>query len=1582
MTISASSTKAPSLERRTSTFKGEIANIWAQVQARVVQLAGGDPSKIQADLSIDDVLSCLEKAQDASSKKDSSIRSAFERTLQFIDTVGGVVAGGTGEAFPPSELCFNAVSMVIHTWQDYQGVFESLATLLEKCSQYFSRLEYHIQGRMDAKLAKVAVQHLQLFVEICDRTIKLRRSKRRKLSVFTKLLFLNDNDIADLLEKMKSLVDEEGRLVAAQTFSFAAQAVVSTRENLAISRAVNSKIDMLIASRSDSLKESDKRRRRERILDTLAFDENKLDQEKREPDPYWQRIYYNYRKCVVPGTGQWVFDENEFKAWERGSRDSPSILAIEGTEGSGKSYLSSTIIRRLRNRSSAATAAATDSDSDARTLLAFYFVEGDSKEELKRTNHIDVITKSIIWQFVQADMSYMKSVAGICERNRDIDPHEIATKLLFENPDIGQTIDANFFIVIDGLNDVVGDTLVPFLGNAVSSARSHHKIRILLTGRPRAFEQISAADKGITFRTIHISECNRPDIDMYIESRMDKVEALRNKERFGVKDLRKKIRVALCDKTSGDYFRVNTILKRISHLDYVNDIDQVLENAGRERSQQIQAEIESLNNVRNAKEIAEINEIILWILYGREWFRPRQMAAVLYVQSGELSLLTLEAKLQLKYTLFEVDSDGDVDFRSYEIVELIPEGDQGQALTDQATKRILPEEVDILRHFLRTVCPPALYGKFDFETVFDQKLHHASGTIHRDDKDTAEAKLAVTCLRVLTEKRDARREIIRPYAVNYFHQHLAAVDLSLVDRKWKRVAGPLLTKLFLDEASTDALIWTNDTETTRDLAWMAREAWLDGDGAAREIVRWLKESVAMSDIPDERDRAWVRGLTGSSEPEKELLLRLAKRMVVHWLREETRQLLAVYAFSFILGALKKINRSDKPEKPTANINANGDTTDETPTLEDITELESWSHTLLDCKKDTLWEVQVAVILRNYNFLHQAEAKCRHALTLDPSNWRASYYLAHVVSSNSEAIEILNNIISKLGKDEQWMAEHNHVWAYSEMLFDRGQRYWNAEQFDQAIASFTESVKVNYAGFKRILTIIEQYYDRRLWTDILELLKTIQAGADATSSSNSNTSTSKNKSHLSRMLVDLASEETFHNIVLQTAVETGQFAFIENVYEDAIKLSTQMEAFTSLYYIRYHYANEIFQQDSPDAEERAIALWETALKEDLPRSFLDIDFVLPFLTVKLAPIYLSRASAAEPDSETAHDYLNRIASITPDEGSVSSASTSQSNVILPAKLYLARYYVLTGDKKRAKQIVRSAVKIALEMLSDDDADNDYLAYWRLLLVFLPLDDNNNALAAVAMAAAASRIAFANFNAGPVCGPGMPLIDEPKRNPSPGQSNGNVKDHNSPRGKKERKEQSPRGRPAPSITTNSISLQMHPGAGPGTPDTRRPSTPNSLPRTPELKPVALADLHLHSHSEPASAPASVRGDADVDIELEEEDAVVPIFAICDGGCGRYWQDASEMWWCKDCINLTFDRECFEQLRAGTLPLKICGKDHAFLEVPRLAGHSMNGNANANGNGSVAGIDVPRGYVPLNGKAVSLEEWKRGIVRDYIE
>ena len=77
-----------------------IKAIWNQVTATVIQLAGGDQTKIKDGLSIEDVLDCLEKIQQSDKKaveKHALIRNAFGNTLKCIQTVGGIVASGAGQ---------------------------------------------------------------------------------------------------------------------------------------------------------------------------------------------------------------------------------------------------------------------------------------------------------------------------------------------------------------------------------------------------------------------------------------------------------------------------------------------------------------------------------------------------------------------------------------------------------------------------------------------------------------------------------------------------------------------------------------------------------------------------------------------------------------------------------------------------------------------------------------------------------------------------------------------------------------------------------------------------------------------------------------------------------------------------------------------------------------------------------------------------------------------------------------------------------------------------------------------------------------------------------------------------------------------------------------------------------------------------------------------------------------------------------------------------------------------------------------------------------------------------------------------
>lgn len=75
----------------------EIEAIWREVNNKVVELAGGDPNKVQKTLDINAVLKYVDNVQASEKKKSEkfgTFKSIVGRTLQCINTVGGIVAEG------------------------------------------------------------------------------------------------------------------------------------------------------------------------------------------------------------------------------------------------------------------------------------------------------------------------------------------------------------------------------------------------------------------------------------------------------------------------------------------------------------------------------------------------------------------------------------------------------------------------------------------------------------------------------------------------------------------------------------------------------------------------------------------------------------------------------------------------------------------------------------------------------------------------------------------------------------------------------------------------------------------------------------------------------------------------------------------------------------------------------------------------------------------------------------------------------------------------------------------------------------------------------------------------------------------------------------------------------------------------------------------------------------------------------------------------------------------------------------------------------------------------------------------------
>jgi Cdc6-like AAA superfamily ATPase len=731
---------------------------------------------------------------------------------------------------------------------------------------------------MDAKLSKLAAMQMDLFIRVCDKALQLRYSHGRKFQMAVKVMFLADDGIQPFLGEMAKLIDKERNLVQAQVFLSTREAVATAQKNLELSRRVENVVTDMQARDKDVDRENS-------IKQALGFP--------KEPTTPWRFRYREYLNLRLSNTGQWVFNEPAFASWETGQSD-VNILAIEGGNGTGKSFLASTIIQHLMHKKST-------TETEPRVSTAYYFFEGEARDAVKNANNMETAAKSIVWQLTQAERNYKKSVAKICQDSQEIDPSSISSELLFENSDL---VDMNvvFYIVIDGLSGKMGEGMLRFLKRA-SAVKGQH-VRVLLTVDSECFQHLTSVE-NVILNSIPISSKSRPDVERVIQSRMDSMLALSKKNRPDIQQLRAKICRDLYQATAGDYFRINMALDDISKRQYHSGVLDALSKAGDGRTAQIIREIEEINQNCSEPEISEINEIIVWIQCYRESLSERQMAAALNTAVGESSLLTLADKIKEKYPLFKITNKGEVAFRAPEVEESIPNKQLSSTQEpDTPETAVSPGEIAMVTHFLSTVCPQDTYKKLDFEGFLNSKKKDRKPQIYKHALHIQEARIAFTCLRLITGETETPSEDLLLYAKTKFLDHLSAVNLALVDIEYKKQFGPLLIKLFTNQTCIDIALHINEFPESLFKSQKIRQLWFKDD-TTKLILRWLSDTAVTLDIDNEA-RDWVTGLL-QSEDHRELLLPAAKCMAIHLVQEFHFLPFNWSAHNFIVAFLDKVS---------------------------------------------------------------------------------------------------------------------------------------------------------------------------------------------------------------------------------------------------------------------------------------------------------------------------------------------------------------------------------------------------------------------------------------------------------------------------------------------------------------------------------------------------------------------------------------------------------------------------------------------------------------------------------------------------
>ncbi|KAJ6105469.1 hypothetical protein N7512_008986 [Penicillium capsulatum] len=820
----------------------ELASAWRDMEEKMHELASLSHGKnYDENLTADNVRENLQAIQNRKkSEKMDKVKRVFNDSLQVIGVVGGMVAEAASQVFAPAGQCYNALNFVIAAYQGYQRAFESLDSVFAACNDFLNRLTDYVQANMSKNMSMICCDVLRHFVYVCERAIRLRSSALFKVTTYAKIAFLSKDEFSDMLSTMDGLANRELLQSTADTYLNAKEA------------ADNSKIarELLEGDRSEKADEKKERKDKATLVKILAFDQgaSTWDSHAEAPIASWGSTYQNIRLNTVADTGNWLFKTNAFRAWAKKKSDTP-VLAVVGGEASGKSFLAANAISHLRAHGSG-------EEMDSRHLVGFFFLN-----EKKANAGINALGKSIIWQFANSDASYMQSVALTAEEDGQIDPKDILTKLLLHNHKALESIDATFYIVINKLGDEkenVHDGVVDFLKNA--SLSSNKSVRILFTATQGTVDKLNK--RGLSFPALSMSE-NTDDIRKYVDTHMDRVGVLSRKEDDQVVKLRNEILKTLPQKTKRNYYMIDNFLERISSMDLDKDILKALDEAGGDLSLRIGADVQRLNQIRTAEELGEINTIIIWITFAMERMTVEKMQAVLQFRNEAVSLVPLEERLRKKFLLFEIDNDGCVDFRS----EKIPPALRVRASTtkdeEKSGDKVNKGEVDILKHFLGTVCPPDLVNKLQLHQHFDSKLKPQQEQIFREDENTAHFHLAKTCLGVLVDEDAVSLKVLRGYAARHLMDHMSEVNLTLIDSELKKGIGNNLVRLFRFGPAIDNLFWAKRPQP-------AYPEWIFDQDAMKVITNWLKHTSPDLEN-DTKAEAWMKGVLDGHIPLQALL---------------------------------------------------------------------------------------------------------------------------------------------------------------------------------------------------------------------------------------------------------------------------------------------------------------------------------------------------------------------------------------------------------------------------------------------------------------------------------------------------------------------------------------------------------------------------------------------------------------------------------------------------------------------------------------------------------------------------------------
>lgn len=609
-------------------------------------------------------------------------------------------------------------------------------------------------------------------------------------------------------------------------------------------------------------------------------------------------------------------------------------------------------------------------------------------------------------------------------------------------------------------------------------------------------------------------------------------------------------------------------------------------------------------------------------------------------------------------------------------------------------------------------------------------------------------------------------------------------------------------------------------------------------------------------------------------------------------------------------------------------------------------MEKWAKSELDIDTaDTLWEAQMGITLHNFGFYQESIDRCIASRNLDASNWRASYIQAESCWEKDDtkaSLELIMPVMERFRNEEALRIEYEEKF-YLGVLASYG--VWNTDirEYDKATAAFQEIHEHDMDQYAPIYWTLELLEKQEKYTAIIETLQDLQGKKN-----------NKGQNRLTAMHHQYANKGEYFTRLNTAGFHSSSMDVVRDSMYEALAPENVVGVIPYVTsWLNYFLANLLYTYPRTDADKtEAVKIWAHIVNKSTRKIYVVSEAdILEATTEKLGEVYLHQAIDAGVDTPAAEEYLKKLMDLRPNAKDGTTFFTCQN-----LQFAIARLQHLMGQKEKAMDTLRGHVKVALDLLCDDDDSNDWDAYLRLTSV-AHVDDDVNTLAA--WSALGPFVHTEETEEKEVEEEEEDKVDETEEPSDAGNiANGDRKDQTGVGAKEEIS--IPTGLTSEdaenlkSAEITEIEVEVDVTVVAGVAEIKVTEAEVESGDSEEGKESMDENEEQEDKNQTEQVGAEEGGDGDE----EDENLSGPLELSCDGDCGREWTWASEFHACKDCLDVQFCNACYNEMKNNGKEMRLCGRNHSFVFVPYCDADTAR--------------QVPKGSIRVGNEIITVHEW----------